>query len=67
MSKMRKPHRLRDCGGKRHIAFSATRIKRQNSGPLHGMFSEKRIDAEPMLLTCVFEVVAIAKIFSIEQ
>ncbi len=27
------------------------------------MFSEKRIDAEPRLLTCVFEVVAIADIF----
>ena len=67
MSKMRKPHRLHDCGGKRHIAFSATRTKRQNSGPLHGMFSEKRIDAKPRLLTCVVEVVAIAKIFSIEQ
>jgi hypothetical protein len=45
MSKMRKTHRLRDGGGKRHIAFSATRTKRQNSGPLHGMFSEEKIVA----------------------
>jgi len=43
MSKMRKTHRLRDRAIKRHNNFSATRNKRQNSGHLHGVFSEDRI------------------------
>jgi hypothetical protein len=45
MPEMRKTHRLRDCSGKRHNAFSATRTKRQNSGHLLGMFSEEKIVA----------------------